>query len=237
MAGMWSWRPMPNLDNLKKRAKTLVKQHRDRYYPVVEKLRAAVPRFAGLKDREILDAAFTLADAHHVVAREAGFASWALATKELKKSPNAGKPAQEQPQSPRLCVAYPQVFVTDVKRAAEFYSRKLGFSIAYLYGEPPFYGLVSRNGVGLNLRHVDSPVMPRPQTEEESLLSASLVVDGVKELFLEFKRRGVDFAQTLKLQPWDATDFIVRDPDGNLICFFNPASDNDRLWSKAPPRA
>lgn len=31
------------------------------------------------------------------------------------------------------------------------------------------------------------------------------------------------------------TDFIVRDPDGNLLCFASPASDNDSQWSAAPP--
>ena len=227
---------MPNLDNLKKRAKLLVKQHRDRSYPVAEKLRLTVPRFADLSDREILAAAFTLADAHQVVARAAGYADWALATKALKNISNKKERPRDRPRAPRFCVAYPQVFVADVRRAAEFYSRTLGFSIAYLYGEPPFYGLVARNGVGVNLRHADSPIMAKANAEQESLLSAIIVVEGVKELFLEFKRRSVAFAQTLKRQPWGATDFIVRDPDGNLICFFNPVSDNDRLWSNAPPR-
>jgi uncharacterized glyoxalase superfamily protein PhnB len=44
----------------------------------------------------------------------------------------------------------------------------------------------------------------------------------VKELFLEFKQNGVEIAQTLKEQPWGATDFLVRDLDGNLICFASP---------------
>jgi len=29
----------------------------------------------------------------------------------------------------------------------------------------------------------------------------------------------VDFAQTLRNEPWGARTFIVRDPDGNLILF------------------
>jgi catechol 2,3-dioxygenase-like lactoylglutathione lyase family enzyme len=212
---------LPNIENLRKRAKALVKQHRDRYHPVAAKLRLAVPRFADLSDREILDAPFTLADAHQVVAGEAGFASWALAVKELKIMPNASETARE-PTPPRLSVAYPQLFVTDLNRAVRFYVDALGFAVAYLYGEPPFYGLVKRDRAGLNIRHVDDPVIEQSLRERESLLSASIPVEGVKELYLEFKRRSVDFAQPLKLQPWDATDFIVRDPDGNLICFHSP---------------
>lgn len=58
--------------------------------------------------------------------------------------------------------------------------------------------------------------------DREILLSANIPVDGVKELFLEFKQNGVEIAQTLKEQPWGATDFLVRDLDGNLICFASP---------------
>jgi len=181
-------------------------------------------------------ASFTLSDAHEVVAQEAGYKDWTRASKALKSAPKSKERAKGRQQSPRLCISYPQLFVADVKRAAEFYRQKLGFAIQYLYGEPPFYALVSRNGVGLNLRHVDAPPIEPLLRERESLLSAAIVVEGVKELFLEFKRGGVDFAQALKLQPWDATDFIVRDLDDNLICFASPVSDNDRQWSKTAPQ-
>ncbi len=212
---------MPNLENLKKRAKTLVRQHRDRHYPVAAKLRLAVPRFATLSDEKILDAPFTLADAQRAVAQEAGYTDWAQAIKELKNMPGTAKKALP---APRLRIAYPQVLVADVRRAAGFYEQNLGFSIAYLYGEPPFYGLVTRDGVGVNLRFVSSSLFDQAKRERESVLSANIVVESVKALFLEFQKRGVEFAQPLKQQPWGATDFIVRDLDGNLLCFASPVS-------------
>lgn len=213
---------MTNIDNLRKRAKTLVKQHRDRYYPVAARLRHALQRFADLSDREILDASFTLAEAQTIVAREAGYADWARAIRENKtmsRNPNPAKPKATQPQ---LSIAYPQIFVADVTRASDFYVRKLGFSIEYLYGEPPFYGLVSRGEAYLNLRYVCVPAIDAALRDRETLLSANIPVDGVKELFLEFKRSGVEIFQTLKEQPWGADDFIIRDLDGNLICFASP---------------
>ena len=42
-------------------------------------------------------------------------------------------------------------------------------------------------------------------------------------LFLELQSAGVVFHQTLKAEPWGARDFIVRDPDGNLLLFAGPA--------------
>ena len=216
-----------NLENLRKRAKTLVRQHRDRYHPVAAKLRAAELRFAAMSDHAILDAPFTLADAQALVAREVGYPDWDHATRALAAQAPTPTPraTTAEEEVARLRIAFPQLFVADVSRTAEFYEKTLGFSIAYVYGEPPFYGLVTRDGVGLNLRWVPSPPISPVLCEQESLLSANIVVDGVKALYLDLQRRGADFAQRLKEQPWGATDFIVRDLDGNRICFASPTRD------------
>ena len=62
--------------------------------------------------------------------------------------------------------------------------------------------------------------------DREELLSAALTVATsaeIKALFLEFQAAGVAFFQTLKREPWGARNFIVRDPDGNLLLFAGPA--------------
>jgi uncharacterized glyoxalase superfamily protein PhnB len=41
----------------------------------------------------------------------------------------------------------------------------------------------------------------------------------VKALYTEYVAADVEFQQTLKRQPWGARQFVVRDPDGNLILF------------------
>jgi uncharacterized glyoxalase superfamily protein PhnB len=48
--------------------------------------------------------------------------------------------------------------------------------------------------------------------------------DEIKLLFLEFQSAGVIFHQTLKKQPWGAKNFVVKDPDGNLLLFAGPAN-------------
>src|SRR5664279_3228316 len=122
--------------------------------------------------------------------------------------------------------AEPQIFVTDIKASSEFFTGKLGFSVAFTYGEPPFYAQVSRDAARLNLRHMDRPVIDAVLRDREELLSATLTVesaDEVEALFVEFEASGVTFFQAMKRQPWDALDFIVRDPDGNLLLFAGPA--------------
>lgn len=37
--------------------------------------------------------------------------------------------------------------------------------------------------------------------------------------FAEFKSRGAEFTKPPARQTWGGTDFHVRDPDGNGICF------------------
>lgn len=128
-----------------------------------------------------------------------------------------GEPTR--PGAPEVLGAHPQVFVTDVERAAAFYRDRLGFAVEYLYGEPPYYALVVRGGAGLNLRHVEEIPFDDAVRRREDLLSATLVVRNLKALFDAYEAEGLCFHQTYREQPWGAHDFIVADPDGNLIHF------------------
>jgi catechol 2,3-dioxygenase-like lactoylglutathione lyase family enzyme len=120
----------------------------------------------------------------------------------------------------------PQLFVADIKAAVDFFVAKLGFSVVFTYGEPPYYAQVRRDAARLNLRCVDRPVIDPALRDREELLSASLTVvaaEDIRQLFREFEGRGVSFVQTLAKQPWGALDFIIRDLDGNLLLFAGPA--------------
>ena len=112
-----------------------------------------------------------------------------------------------------LVAVEPQLYVRDIVAASAFYSSKLGFSVAFTYGEPPFYAQVVRDGVRLNLRQVDSPVIDPARRDSEQLLAASITLEDAKPLFLEYQQAGVEFAQPLRSEPWGARTFIVRDAD------------------------
>jgi catechol 2,3-dioxygenase-like lactoylglutathione lyase family enzyme len=120
---------------------------------------------------------------------------------------------------PKLVRAEPQLFVADIATSCEFYTRKLGFKVAFTYGDPAYYGQVYRGGARLNLRCLDEPAIDAGLRAKEHLLSASIALDDARPLFLELKSAGVVFHQTLKTEPWGARTFIVADPDGNLILF------------------
>jgi catechol 2,3-dioxygenase-like lactoylglutathione lyase family enzyme len=213
----------PNLENLKKQAKQYLRWHRERYYPVAAKIRAGLPRFRHFSDVQILDASFKLADAQELVAREKGFDGWqALKSGAHAMTHEAG---QALPR-PIFKSTEAQLFVADIKASCDFYTAKLGFTVAFVYGDPPFYGQVTRDHARLNLRVVGEPVFAGDIREREHLLSASLTVataSEIKQLFLSYQAAGVRFGQTLKKEPWGARTFVVADPDGNLILFAGPA--------------
>jgi catechol 2,3-dioxygenase-like lactoylglutathione lyase family enzyme len=211
----------PRLQNLRKRAKLVLRQHASGHVPVAERIRRGLPAFAAQTDREVLEAPFTLSQAQELVARELGFSDWAQLKKGIE---NMSFPESRSPQSnsvtqPVILGAHPQIFVTDMKRAVHFYRDQLGFAVEYLYGEPPYYGLVVRDAGGLNLRHVDQLPLDPELRDREELLAATIVVRNAKALFVGFKEAGIAFHQTYREQPWGAHDFIVTDPDGNLIHF------------------
>jgi catechol 2,3-dioxygenase-like lactoylglutathione lyase family enzyme len=214
---------MPNLENLKKQAKLVLRWHRDRYYPVAAQIRAMLPRYRHMTDPEVLAQSFKLSDAQELVARQHGFESW----QALKKGHQTMPDHAEQTRSKAVIVtAEPELFVTDIKASLDFFTRKLGFAIVFSYGEPPFYAQVKRDGARLNLKCLDRPVIDPTLRDREELLAAGMTVATafeIKELFLEFQSANVTFFQTLKKQPWGARNFIVKDPDGNLLLFAGPA--------------
>jgi catechol 2,3-dioxygenase-like lactoylglutathione lyase family enzyme len=213
---------MPNLENLKKQAKLYLRWHREGYFPVAAQIRATLPCFEHLSDEAVLAHSFKLSDAQELIERKGGFESWEALLRRVKevKGVNTMNDVQvEAASKPTLLAAEPQLFVSDVLASCEVYTKKLGFAVAFTYGEPAFYGQVFRDGARLNLRHLDEPAIRPELQEREHLLSASITVDDVKLLFLEFQAAGVEFQQTLKTEPWGARTFVVRDPDGNLVLF------------------
>ena len=215
--------PMHNLENLRKQAKLILRWHRDRYYPVAAQIRSGLARFGQMTDSEILAQSFKLADAQELIARQHGFENWQALKTGLETMSDHTEAISTKAV---ITGAEPQLFVADIRRSCDFFKDRLGFAIGFAYGEPPYYAQVKRDGARINLRCVTQPLIDAGLRDREELLAASLTVtrpEEIKALFLEFEARGVTFFQSLKREPWGARDFIVRDPDGNLLLFAGPA--------------
>ena len=126
---------------------------------------------------------------------------------------------------PTLITAEPQLFVADIASTCAWFTERLGFSVAFTWGDPAFHAQVTRDGAHSNLRCVVEPVADPARCEREHLLAASFAVAtraDIDALFHEFQTAGVDFVSSLEVQGWGAADFIERDPDGNPLHFAGP---------------
>ena len=186
---------------------------------MAQRIRATLPAYRGLDDREVMARPFSLGQAQELLAREHGFPSWAALVEGQALS------EAERPSTSTVTAAYPQLFVADIERTVTYYRERLGFEIVFLYGEPPFYGQLERDAARLNFRVVSAPVVDHAAAERSEFLAAYLVVDGVKGLYPQFLDKAVDFYRPLKTKPWGIDGFVVRDPDGNLLTFAEPSEE------------
>ena len=171
----------------------------------------------------LLSAPFKLSDAQELVARSQGFENWQALKTGLEAMPNKISPPAARAI---ISATAAELFVSDIKASCDFFTQMLGFSIVFVYGEPPFYAQVKRDRGLLNLKYMDAPVIDPSLRDRESLLSADMGLDTheeIKALFLEFQAAGVTFFQMRRKEPWGAKTFIVKDPDGNLLLFAGPA--------------
>jgi len=128
---------------------------------------------------------------------------------------------------PTLTSVAAHLYVRDLEVSTEFFAGKLGFTIDFVYGDPPFYAQVSRDNARLALRSIEESVFAGDIREREDLLSASITLgsaDEIKQLFEAFRATGASFHHCLRTEPWQAETFILKDPDGNLVLFAAPAA-------------
>ena len=125
---------------------------------------------------------------------------------------------------PRPGVRYlaPVFRVNDLARSIRFYREQLGFELDFCYEN--FYASVHRDGCYIHLS-CSSPE-PRDQAafERAEHLDACAVVSAADKLATEFSASGTTFSVALRTMPY-GLEFYVRDPDGYIIGFIQPAAD------------
>jgi len=110
--------------------------------------------------------------------------------------------------------------VSDVVAAADFYVKKLGFKLAFTWGEPPTFA-------GVNLGHVQ--MFLEKGTPNPKGCSVFFVVGNADEL-CEFQRaNGVEVVEPIGDREYRLRDYRVRDLHGYGLSFGHP------LFNAGPP--
>jgi RimJ/RimL family protein N-acetyltransferase/uncharacterized glyoxalase superfamily protein PhnB len=128
------------------------------------------------------------------------------------------------PASPLRIEIYslqPVLAVPDVRLAAEYYRDKLGFTIGFMFGEPPTYAglwLGTWTATGANI-HLEKKDGPPPVNGLSLYINVGPAVD---QLHATYKARGVAMLGDVVQQPWGMREFAIRDCNGYVLRFGTP---------------
>ena len=112
--------------------------------------------------------------------------------------------------SPRMIEVTATLRSDDVAALAAWYRDALGFEIQFVWGEPPTYARVRRDGVELAVGQLGPEFGPA---------SVYAIISGVDALFAEFRAHDVRMRREPSDAPYRMRDFEVEDPEGNRITF------------------
>ena len=116
----------------------------------------------------------------------------------------------------------PYFIVDDVVSTANFYRDQLGFQYDRLWGDPPSFCMVCRNGIVIMLAQFDTTGHVRPNRlaqPETDAWDAYIWVEEVDALYAEFNARGVKIRREICDQPYGCRDFDVEDCNGYRLGF------------------
>ena len=112
----------------------------------------------------------------------------------------------------------------DLQASIAYYIERMGFQLDFQgpVDGRPFYGQVSRDGIGVFLKTISSEVLPRPNhtLHEWARWDASIYALDPDALFDEFSQRGASFVKKLSFIDEGLWGFEVTDADGYVLAFF-----------------
>jgi uncharacterized glyoxalase superfamily protein PhnB len=106
----------------------------------------------------------------------------------------------------------PSVFVSDHKRALDFYVNVLGFTLDNI-DDPPFRAVVTQRAAVLHLDLVPG---------KAGSGSIHMLVDDLDLVFTRVQSAGAKVLQPPTSQPWGLRELTVADPDGNVLEIATP---------------
>ena len=120
----------------------------------------------------------------------------------------------------KLTGSAPVLFVRDVYTAAEHYRDAMGFSFWKIWGEPPSFTILERDGMRVMIKQIADHdyIVPR-WTVSAGLWDMYFWVDDVDALFKEFVERRTKIDYGLCVQPYGCREFGTQDIDGHDIGF------------------
>lgn len=133
--------------------------------------------------------------------------------------------AASPPVRPRITDFRAMLAVRDLPGTVRFYVEKLGFNCCGLFGDPPVWAEVERDGVAVMLNappraRVEADVPRKSRDYQVYYFNA----DDVGALHAEYRSRGVGVSD-LRVTTYGMKEFEVRDPDDHWLWFGQPTDE------------
>jgi uncharacterized glyoxalase superfamily protein PhnB len=114
----------------------------------------------------------------------------------------------------------PVISTADVRATVDYYSRVLGFQEHFIFGEPPVYAGVERDGVLIYITH--DPRMAEMLKRNDLHPEIFLWVQAVDRVFAQHRQSGAKIIEEVSDRPWDARQYVVEDPNGYRLKIAEP---------------
>jgi catechol 2,3-dioxygenase-like lactoylglutathione lyase family enzyme len=114
----------------------------------------------------------------------------------------------------------PVISTADVRSTLDYYQRVLGFREHFVFGEPPVYAGLERDGVLLYITH--DPELATLLRKESLHPDIFIWVQDVDKFFAEHRDRGAKIIEEIADRPWDARQYVIEDPNGYRLKIAQP---------------
>ncbi|MEO8173739.1 MAG: VOC family protein [Sediminibacterium sp.] len=105
---------------------------------------------------------------------------------------------------------YPVLPVKNINEAINFYTKKLGFSLGFIWGDPPVYGGVTLGEVAIHLS---------AQMGKGKISVVNFVVDDADALCAYHLANNVQIVEPINDREYGIRDYCIADTDGNMLSF------------------
>jgi catechol 2,3-dioxygenase-like lactoylglutathione lyase family enzyme len=128
-------------------------------------------------------------------------------------------------ERPKVLTTTALFVVSDLQRAIDFYCEKLGFGEPGVWGEPPCFGMINRDGFDLMLSLAGAPDRVRPNGPD-GVWDLYIRVADVEAEAAALRAAGVELAREPERTVYDMVEIEVVDPDGYRVCFGQDVAGN-----------
>ena len=120
-------------------------------------------------------------------------------------------------------IGFVTVFVTDLKKSLDFYTKTLGMEIDYTDGK---YWAQFKSGedVSLAIQKCDPGYVEQGSKMVGRFVGVTLMVDDIEDQYNRLTGKDVEFTGRPEKQPWGGTLAHLKDLDGNVLTLMQEAS-------------